>query len=75
MFAHYPSYVFDNNRWGHAQGLVGIFDGGSHIFAGTAGPLQTVQRAEYWGVMPALQAFSGIHIGVDNLNVLEALLG
>ena len=30
--------------------------------------LQTVQRAEYWGVMLALQVFSGIHVGVDNLH-------
>ena len=30
----------------------------------------TVQTAECWGVMLALQAFSGILVGIDNLNVL-----
>ena len=70
VFAHFPANVFDNNRWGHAQDLDVNFEGSSHIFASVAGPLQTVQRAEHWGVMLALQAFSGIHIGIDNLNVL-----
>ena len=32
-------------------------------------PLQTVQRAENWGVMLALHTFSGTHVGTDNLNV------
>ena len=39
--------------------------------AGIAGALQTVQSAEYWGVVLALQALSGVHI--DNL--LGVLLG
>ena len=45
------------------------FKGTSHIHAGVTGLLQTVLRAEYWAVILALQAFSGIQIGVDNLNV------
>ena len=32
-----------------------------------------VQRAEYWGVILALQAYSGIHIGIDNLNVFRGV--
>ena len=35
--------------------------------------IQSVQRAEYWGVILALQAYSGIHIGIDNLNVLRGV--
>ena len=31
------------------------------------------QRAEYWEVILALQAYSGIHIGIDNLNVLRGV--
>ena len=55
---------------GHAQDLDGSFEGSSHLFAGITGPLQSVQRAEYWGVILALQAFCSIQVGIDNLNVL-----
>ena len=41
--------------------------------SGIIGPLQSVQRVEYWSVILALQAYSGIHIGIDNLNVLRGL--
>ena len=37
------------------------------------GPLQTVHRAEHWDVILVLQAYSGIHIGIDNLNVLRGV--
>ena len=30
-------------------------------------------RAEYWGVILALQAYSRIHIGIDNLYVLRGV--
>ena len=40
---------------------------------GVLGSIQSVQRAEYWGVILALQAYSGIHIGIDNLNVLRGV--
>ena len=33
------------------------------------GSLQTVQRAEYWGAILALQAFMPVHLGIDNINV------
>ena len=36
-------------------------------------PIQSVQRAEYWGVILALQGYSGIHIGIDNMNVLRGV--
>ena len=42
---------------------------------GVLGLIQSVQRAEYWGVILALQAYSGIHIGIDNLNVLRGVAG
>ena len=62
-FAHLPSHIFDSNQWRDAQDLDGHSEGSCHIFVGVNGMLQTtVQRAEYWGVMLALQAFSGLHI-------------
>ena len=35
------------------------------------GSLQNVQRAEFWGVILALQAADGVHLGVDNLGVVR----
>ena len=40
-------------------------------FCSVPGPLQTVQRAELWGVILALQANDGVHLGVDNLGVVR----
>ena len=34
-------------------------EGSSHIFSEVLGPIQSVQKAEYWGVILALQAYSG----------------
>ena len=64
---------FDSCHWGHAHDLDAPHEGSSHIFSGIPGPIQSVQRAEYWGVILALQAYSGIHIGIDNLSVLRGV--
>ena len=40
-------------------------------YCSVLGPLQSVQRAELWGVILALQASCGAHLGVDNLNVVR----
>ena len=42
-------------------------------YCSVPGPLQSVQRAELWGVILALQASCGVHLGVDNLNVVHIL--
>ena len=36
------------------------------------GLLQTVQRAEFWGAILALQSFWPGHLGIDNLNVVRS---
>ena len=56
----------------HVQDLDGRLMAAS-IFSSISGPLQTVQSAEYWGVIFALQASSAIHVGIDNLTVLNEL--
>ena len=43
------------------------------VFA-VLGPLQTVQRAEPWEVLSALQGEAPTHIGVDNLKVVNNIL-
>ena len=40
-------------------------------FLSVLGPLQTVQRAELWGVILALQSSDAVHVGVDNLGVVR----
>ena len=42
VFTHFSSYIFKDNRWGHAQDPDGKFDDSSHMFAGVTGPLQVV---------------------------------
>ena len=37
------------------------------------GVLQTVQRAEFWGAIVALQAYWPCHLGIDNLNVVRSI--
>ena len=50
-------------------------DGGEGLscrgFCSVPGPLQTVQRAQLWEVILALQASEAVHFGVDNLNVVR----
>ena len=41
------------------------------LFDSVRGLLQSVQRAELWGVILALQCSSTVHLGVDNLNVVR----
>ena len=62
-----------HRRWGHLDDDVGgdraIRSCRGHC--SVPGPLQTVQRAEFWGVILALQAAGNIHLGVDNLSVVR----
>ena len=37
------------------------------------GVMQTVQRAEFWGAIVALQAYWPCHLGIDNLNVARSI--
>ena len=37
------------------------------------GLMQTVQRAEFWGAIVALQAYWPCHLGIDNLNVARSI--
>ena len=70
-FVHSPAVIFDSYHWGHAQDLDDPQEGSSHIFSRVLGTIQSVQRAEYWGVILALQAYSGVRI--DNLTVLRGV--
>ena len=62
----------DDRRWGHVdlvrpEGDVQYCRG----FLFCPGPLQSVQRAEVWGVILALQSSGAVHLGVDILGVVR----
>ena len=61
-------------RWGHLELLPPDGNFGLEpcvLFDSIRGPLQSVQRAELWGVILPLQCSSSVHLGVDNLNVVR----
>ena len=72
MFAHYSENCWGDRRWGHVDRVqsVGV-DHSCRAFVSVPGPLQTVQRAELWGVVLALQSVEAVHVGVDNLGVVR----
>ena len=67
--------LFDR-RWRHLELLT--LDGNLGLercvlFVSVRGPLQSVQRAELWVVILALQCSSAVHLGVGNLDVVRRL--
>ena len=72
FFAHQDPRFWRGCRWGHVDDvhtdLDRVFCRG---FFSLPGPLQTVHRAEMWGVVLALQTSRAIHLGVDNLGVVR----
>ena len=43
------------------------------LFYLSPGVMQTVQRAEFWGAILAMQAYWSCHLGIDNLNVARCI--
>ena len=72
MFAHQSEFCWSDRRWGHVDRvhIVGV-DHSCRAFVSVPAPLQTVQRAELWGVILALQSDKAVHVGVDNLGVVR----
>ena len=72
FFAHQSVTLWDDRRWGHVDLLRPEGDVQScRGFCSVPGPLQSVQRAEMWGVTLALQSSGAVHLGVDNLGVVR----
>ena len=42
-------------------------------FLPVPGVMQTVQRAEFWGAILAMQAYWPCHLGIDNLHVAKSI--
>ena len=68
MFAHQSEFCWRNRSWGHVDRVQSV--GVAHSCRASVsvpGLLQTVQSAELWEVILALQSADAVHIGVDNL--------
>ena len=68
LFAHQADDCWGNRRWGHVdrvrpEGAVPSCRG----FCSIPGPLQSVQRAEMWGIILALQSSGAVHLHVGRL--------
>ena len=72
FFAHQSVHLWDDRWWGHVDQVRPVGDVPScRGFCSVPGPLQSVQRAEMWGVILALQSSGAFHLGVDNLGVVR----
>ena len=72
FFAHQSEHCWIDRRWDHVdrvrpKGEVQSCRG----FFSLPGPLQSIQRAEMWGIILALQSSGAVHLGVDNLGVVR----
>ena len=72
FFADHAASFWDVRSWGqvdllHPVGNVPSCRG----FCSVPGPFQSVQRAELWGVILALQSSCAVHLSVDNLGVVR----
>ena len=74
VYAHGSGAAWFGRMRGHLDLLPPLPDGAGEacgLYCSFPGPLQTVQRAEIWGVLVALQGCIRMHVGVDNLNVVR----
>ena len=74
VYAHGSGAAWFGRQWEHLDLLPPLPDGSGEacrLYCSVLGPLQTVQRAEIWGVLVALQGCTRMHVGVDNLNVVR----
>ena len=65
--------AFDGSVWGTAEEYGDARLERCRAFMPVPGVMQTVQRAEFWGAVLAMQAYWPCHLGIDNLNVSRTL--
>ena len=65
--------AFDGLIWRTAEGYGDARLERCRAFVPVPGVMQTVQRAEFWGAIVALQAYWPSHLGFDNLNVARSI--
>ena len=63
-FAHQSEHCWNDRRWGHVDRVqLDRVPQSCWGFVSVPGPLQTVQRAELWKVISALQSSDAAHVG------------
>ena len=65
--------AFDTSVWGTVAEYGDARLERCRAFLPVPGVLQTVQRAEFWGAIVALQAYWPCHLGIDKLNVVRCI--
>ena len=65
--------AFNHAVWGTVEEYGNAQLERCRAFLPIPGVLQTVQRAEFWGAIVALQAYWPCHLGIDNLNVVRSI--
>ena len=65
--------AFDHSVWGTAEEYGDARLERCRAFLPVRGVMQTVQRAEFWGAILAMQAYWPCHLGIDNLNVVRSI--
>ena len=73
VFLPASELAFDNLVWGTVEEYGNAQLERCRAFLPVPGALQTVQRAEFWGAIVALQAYWPCHLGIDNLNVVRSI--
>ena len=73
FFSHLPGQLWAHRRWYYLDDDIG---GDRAIrscrgYCSVPGPSQTVQRAEFWSVILALQAAASIHVRCEDLSVVR----
>ena len=72
FLAHQAELFWRGCMWGHVDGVrIDPNIASCSGFCSVPGPLQSVQRAELWGVILALQTSRAVHLGVDDLGVVR----
>ena len=65
--------AFENSVWGTVEEYGDARLERCRAFLPVPGVLQTVQRAEFWGTILAMQVHRPCHLGIDNLNVVRSI--
>ena len=73
VFVPAPDLAFDGAVWEVAEEYGDARLERCRAFLLVFGPLQSVQRAEFWGAIVALQSFWPCHLGFGDLNVARSI--
>ena len=73
MYLPASELAFEGSIWGTAEEYGDARLERCRAFMPVPGVMQTVQRAEVWGAIVAMQAYWPCHLGIDNLDVARKI--